>query len=137
MGKAGLPALLKAVRGRQQRAGGAVDERKAALADLGLPVPEAIGCIAALSVLGQFRESQAEVVPVLLDALDKPWLASNAASALGRLRPDDPRVKAALLRIRDGKITLSRNAEFRVAQHEMAQETRVMAAWALTQLPGR
>ena len=137
MGKAGLPALLQVVRARARGPGGNVNERKVPLSDPEFPPPETTGRAVALSVLGQFRDSKAEVVPVLLETLNDRWLASSAALALGRLRPDDPSVKDALLRARDRKITFSGDTELRPAYEELAQETRVMAAWALTQLPRR
>jgi HEAT repeat protein len=94
IGKSGLPPLVQAVRG-------------------GVPI--------AAGFLGEFRDSKAEIVPVLMEALKDEFLQAGAAWGLGRLRPDDPQVKQALLRIRDG------SSADGVAQ--------IMAAWALTQLP--
>jgi hypothetical protein len=72
---------------------------------------------------------------VLLEALNDQWLCESAAMALGRLRPEEPRVKDALLRARDRKIRFAKDAETREIQEQCAASAQGMAAWALTQLP--
>ncbi len=136
IGKPALPALMKALRGIEHRPrveGGKDDANRSDL-ERSMAQPDTMSRLDATRVLGEFRDHKAEVVPVLLKALDDEVVRGNAAYALGRLKSDDPRVKAALIRARD------RNDKFPKGSGEselleIAADTRIMAAWALKQLP--
>ncbi len=137
IGKPALPALMKALRGIEHRPRVEAGKDDANRSDLerGLAQPDTMGRLDATRVLGEFRDHKAEVVPALLKALDDEVLRGNAAYALGRLKSDDPRVKAALIRARDRKDEVPEGAEHRELLEEAVAEARMMAAWALKQLP--
>ena len=137
IGKPALPALLEALRVGKPRPpieGEKEDANRSAL-ERGLDEPGFMGRLEAAKALSEFRDDKAKVVPVLLKALNDDVIRGSAAYALGRLKPDDPKVKAALIRVRDQKDEIPKGARRGEAEEEFYAESRIMAAWALRQLP--
>jgi HEAT repeat protein len=138
IGKAGIPALLRAIR---------------------CPEPTNEAVCAAVS-LGKLRQHSAEVVPALIEAVKSAcaavscpenWrhddgkpeaplfrmlarvsIGSQAALALGRLRPNDSEARKALIQLL--RVSERPSGKTQSWKKDALQEARVLIAWALMQL---
>jgi hypothetical protein len=143
IGKAGVRFLILAAGGGDpcphEGKKGATSDEPALLAlfrrTTGLSLVNSMRRAHAIKALGQCREHQAEVTPVLLSALNDPAVCAEAATALGRLRPADPRVKAALVAALHRPPAPHPDLEVREFFGKVAPENQMMMRWALARLP--